>query len=74
MTISFYKGLTRYPEIGNTPIWVLLIAGDWGELRIPNLPQRSLTNREGKITPIQIRVKKPKQEMLEGVVNCFILL
>ena len=23
MTISFYKGLTRIPEIGNTPVWVL---------------------------------------------------
>ena len=23
MTISFYKGLTRNPEIGNTPVWVL---------------------------------------------------
>ena len=24
MTISFYERLTRNPEIGNTPIWVLL--------------------------------------------------
>ena len=24
MTISFYKGLNRNPEIGNIPIWVLL--------------------------------------------------
>ena len=24
MTISFYKGLTSNPEIGNTPVWVLL--------------------------------------------------
>ena len=24
MSISFYKGLTRNPEIGNTPVWVLL--------------------------------------------------
>ena len=23
MTIYFYKGLTRNPEIGNTPVWVL---------------------------------------------------
>ena len=23
MTIFFYKRLTRYPEIGNTPVWVL---------------------------------------------------
>ena len=24
MTIFFYKGLTKSPEIGNTPVWVLL--------------------------------------------------
>ena len=24
MTISFYKELTRNPEIGNTPVWILL--------------------------------------------------
>ena len=24
MAIFFYKGLTRKPEIGNTPVWVLL--------------------------------------------------
>ena len=27
MTIFFYKGLTRNPGIGNTPIWVLPIFG-----------------------------------------------
>ena len=23
MTISFYKGLTRNPEVGNAPVWVI---------------------------------------------------
>ena len=32
MTIYFYKGLTRNPEIRNTPVWVLPNTGDWGEL------------------------------------------
>ena len=34
MTIYFYKGLTRNPNIGNTPIWVL---PNEGKLGIPNL-------------------------------------
>ena len=41
MTIFFYKGLTRNPEIGNTPVWVCPISGDWDELWIPNLAQMS---------------------------------
>ena len=36
MTILFYKGLTRSPEIGNTP------SGDECELWIPNLARMSL--------------------------------
>ena len=35
MTIFVYKGLTRNPEIGNTPFRP--ISGDWGKLWIPNL-------------------------------------
>ena len=31
MTVSFYKGLTRNPEIGNTPSEFCPISGDWGE-------------------------------------------
>ena len=43
MTISFYKGLTRNLEIGNTPVWVLPnIWRHWGKLGIPNLAQVSL--------------------------------
>ena len=42
MTISFYKGLTRNPEIGNTPVWVLPIIWSWGKLEISNLAQTSL--------------------------------
>ena len=43
MTIFFYKGLTRNPEIGNIPVWVSSISEDWGELWIPNLARMSLT-------------------------------
>ena len=41
MTIFFYKGLTRNPEIGNTHEF-FPISGDWGELWIPNLARMSL--------------------------------
>ena len=41
MTIFFYKELTRYPEIRNTPEFCP-IPGDWGELWIPNLARMSL--------------------------------
>ena len=33
MTISFYKGLTRNPEIGNIPVWVLLNIWRLGRVR-----------------------------------------
>ena len=33
MTISFYKGLTRNPEIGNTPVWVSPIIWRLGRVR-----------------------------------------
>ena len=42
MSISFYKGLTRNLEIGNTPVWVLPNIIDWSELWIPNLVRMSL--------------------------------
>ena len=42
MTISFYKGLARNPEIGNTPVWVFPISGDWGEQGIRNLARTFL--------------------------------
>ena len=31
--ISFYKGLTRNPEIGNSPVWVLLNIWRLGQVR-----------------------------------------
>ena len=37
MTISFYKGLNRNPEIGNTPSEFCQIPREWGKQRIPNL-------------------------------------
>ena len=33
----FYKGLTRTPEIGNTPSEFCPISGNWGELWVSNL-------------------------------------
>ena len=42
MTIFFYKGLTRNPEIGNTPSQFCPISGDWCKLWIPNLERMSL--------------------------------
>ena len=33
MTISFYKGLTRNPQIGNSPVWVLSNTWRLGRVR-----------------------------------------
>ena len=33
MTIFIYKGLTRNPEIGNTPVWVLPNIWRLGQVR-----------------------------------------
>ena len=40
MTIFFYKGLTKNPEIA--PYEFCPIPTDWGELRIPNLTRMFL--------------------------------
>ena len=40
--VFFYKGLTRNPEIGNTPSEFCPISGDQGELWIPILARMSL--------------------------------
>ena len=42
MTIIFYKGLTRNPEIRNTPVWVLPNIWRLEQVRIPNLVRMSL--------------------------------
>ena len=42
MSISFYKGLTRNPEIGNTPVCVLPNTLGLGRVRIPNLARTRL--------------------------------
>ena len=47
MTISFYKGLTRNPEI--PPSELCPISGDWGELWMPNLARMSLTEYYWKL-------------------------
>ena len=44
ITIFFYKGLSRNPEIGIPPSEFCPIAGDWGELGIPSLALMFLMN------------------------------
>ena len=39
MTVFFYEGLTRNPEIPNTLSTFCPISEDWGELGIPSLAQ-----------------------------------
>ena len=41
MIIFVYKGLTKNPEIGNTPVWVLLNIWRLGEFGIVNLARMS---------------------------------
>ena len=47
MTISFYKGLTRNPEIGNPPVWVL--SNIWRLGRVMNA--KLCTNVSNKMLP-----------------------
>ena len=42
MTILFYKGLTRNPEIGNTQPELCPISGDCSKLETPNFARKSL--------------------------------
>ena len=48
MTICFYKGLTRNPEIGNTPVWILPNIWRSGKVRDtkfgPDVPNEMLLN------------------------------
>ena len=54
VTNLFYKGLTRNPEIGNTPSGFCPISGDWGELWIPNLARMSLIECYGMLQNARI--------------------
>ena len=45
MTILFYKGLTRNPEMGNTPVWVLPNIRTLGQVR----DTKFVTNVSNKI-------------------------
>ena len=59
MTISCYKGLTRNPEIGNTPSEFYPISRHWGELGIPDLAQTSLIKcywmlRNARVTALTV--------------------
>ena len=42
VAIFFYKGVTRNPEIGNNPIWVLPNIWRLGQVGIPNLARMPL--------------------------------
>ena len=48
MTISFYKRMTRYPEIGNTLVWVLPNIWRLGQVRntkfVTNVSNKMLLN------------------------------
>ena len=48
MTIFFYKGLTRNPEIGNSPVWILLYVWRLGRVReikfVTNVTNKMLLN------------------------------
>ena len=46
MTIFVYEGLTRNSEIGNSIVWVLPNIWRLGQVRIPNLAQKSLKSTE----------------------------
>ena len=57
--IFFYKGLTRYPEAEIPPSKFCPISGDWGELGIPNLVQKSLMKcfwmlQNGRVTAFTV--------------------
>ena len=68
MTISFYQGLTRNPEIGNNLVWVLPnIWRLWDKLGIPNLTRTSLNVTECCKMPGLLRVIKGKPIWGEGV-------
>ena len=45
MTIFFYKGLTRNPEIGNTPVWVLPNIWRLGQVLDPKFGTMYVSNR-----------------------------
>ena len=75
MTIFFYKGLSRYPEIGNSPVSVLTNIGRLGQIRDIkwNFPNEMLLNAakyqgyrfyrlwviKGKPTMVVLGVKLP---------------
>ena len=71
MTISFYKGLTRNLEIGNTPVWVL--SNIWRELGIPNLARTSLIKcywmlQNARVTAFTVSELLRKNQQGSGVV------
>ena len=71
MTIFFYKGLTRNPEIGNTPSEFCPISGDWCKLWIPNLERMSLIEccwmlQNSRVTAFTVFEKLLRENYYEG--------
>ena len=56
VTIYVYKGLTRNPWIGNTPVWFCPISRDWGKLGIPDLTRMSLIKRFWMLQNVRVNV------------------
>ena len=74
MTIFFYKGLSRNPEIGNTSVWVLRNIWRWGKLWIPNLARMSLIEcywmlQNSKVTAFTALELLRKNQQGEGGVK-----
>ena len=67
MTISFYKGLTRNSENGNTPSDFCPLSGDWDELGLPNLTRTPLIKcywmlPNARVTAFTVYLLKNNQE------------
>ena len=69
MTISIYKGLTRNPDIENTPIWVLPNIWRIGQVRdtkfeanVSNISHRMLQNANVTAFTISELLRENQQE------------
>ena len=71
MSIFFYKGLTRNPEIGNSPVWILLYVGRLGRVReikfVINVTNKMLLNAAGVTAFTISELLKENQQGAEEV-------
>ena len=70
MAIFFYKGLTRNPEVGNMPIWVLAKIWRLQEVRniklVPNVSNEILLNAakcKGIVAVTELLRKKQRRKV-----------